>query len=279
MGSPLEIGRRQIGRVRRSGEHLLRLASAADRPLPDFLIVGAQKAGTTSLHSYLCEHSRVPAPAKKEVHFFDNEFHRGTDWYRAHFQRCKGAGILSGESTPYYLFHPLAAERAADVLPDCRLIVLLRNPVDRAFSHHNHERALGFEGLDFEAAIAVEPQRLAGEEERLVREPRHRSFAHQHHSYLRRGRYAEQLERWLESFGRERLLVLSAEDLFAEPGRIVAEAQEFLGLAPEAPADLSARNARAYAPIDEGTRADLRAVFEPHNRRLYELVGRDFGWD
>lgn len=186
---------------------------------------------------------------------------------------------LSGESTPYYFFHPLAPERAAEVLPDCKLIVLLRNPVDRAFSHHNHERALGFEDLDFEPAMAAEPWRLAGEEERLVREPRYRSFAHQHHSYLSRGRYAEQLERWLGSFGRERLLVLSAEDLFAEPGRIGGEAQEFLGLAPETPADLSAKNARAYAPIGEETRAGLRTAFEPHNRRLYELVGRDFGWD
>lgn len=216
---------------------------------------------------------------KKEVHFFDHEFHRGTDWYRAHFQRYKGGGTLSGESTPYYLFHPLAPERAAEVLPDCKLIVLLRNPVDRAFSHHNHECALGFEALDFEPAIAAESQRLAGEEERLVSEPRYRSFAHQHHSYFSRGCYADQLERWLASFGRERLLVLSADDLFTEPGRIVGEAQEFLGLSAEPPADLSAKNARTYAPIDEQTRADLRAAFEPHNRRLYELVGRDFGWD
>jgi hypothetical protein len=278
MGTPLEIGRRQIGRVRRSGEHILRQASAADRPLPDFLIIGAQKAGTTSLHAYLCEHSRVPAPTKKEVHFFDHEFHRGTDWYRAHFQRYE-EGTVSGESTPYYLFHPLAPQRAAEVLPDCKLIVLLRNPVDRAFSHHNHERALGYETLDFEQAIEAEPARLAGEEERLAREPGSRSFAHQHHSYLARGRYAGQLERWFESFDRERLLVLGAEDLFTEPGGIVGEAQEFLGLDVEPPPDLSARNARSYAPIGEEMRAALRLAFEPHNRRLYELVGRDFGWD
>ena len=278
MVTPLEIGRRQIGRVRRSGEHILRQASAADRPLPDFLIIGAQKAGTTSLHAYLCEHSRIPAAAKKEVHFFDQEFHRGTDWYRAHFQRYE-EGTFSGESTPYYLFHPLAPERVAEVLPDCKLIVLLRDPVDRAFSHHNHECALGFEALDFEGAIEAEPQRLVGEEERLTREPGYRSFAHQHHSYLSRGRYAEQLERWFESFDRERLLVLSAEDLFTEPEEIVGEAQEFLGVAAELPADLSARNARSYAPIGEETRTALRSAFEPHNRRLYELVGRDFGWD
>jgi Sulfotransferase domain len=249
------------------------------RLLPGFLIVGAQKAGTTSLHAYLSEHPSVLSPATKEVHFFDHDFHRGLSWYRAHFERSTRPGRLGGESTPYYLFHPLVPGRVAEALPDCRLIVVLRNPVDRAFSHHNHERALGFEDLDFERAIAAEPGRLAGEEERLAADGRYRSFAHQHHSYLGRGRYAEQLERWLERFDRDRLLVLSAEDLFAEPARIVSEAQEFLGLAPVAAADLSARNARAYAPIADDLRARLREEFEPHNRRLYEMVGRDFGWD
>jgi hypothetical protein len=279
MSAPVEIGRRQIGRVRRSGEHALRRVSASRRPLPEFLIVGAQKAGTTSLHAYLCEHSSVLPPTTKEVHFFDHEFHRGPAWYRAHFRRSPEPGMLSGESTPYYLFHPLAPARAAEVLPECRLIVVLRNPVDRAFSHHNHERALGFESLDFEQAIEAEAQRLAGEEARMLRDARYRSFSHQHHSYVSRGRYAEQLNRWFEHFDRERVLILSAEELFAEPAKVVREAQEFLGLDAVDPADLSARNARAYAAIDAGARAALRDAFEPHNKRLYEFVGRDFGWD
>lgn len=279
MSTPVEIGRKQIGRARRSGEHALRRASVARRPLPGFLIIGAQKAGTTSLHAYLCEHPSVLPPATKEVHFFDHEFHRGPAWYRAHFKRATVPGVLSGEATPYYLFHPLAPARAGEVLPDCRLIVVLRNPIDRAFSHHNHERALGFESLDFEEAIAAEPGRLAGEVERMLDDDHYRSFAHQHHSYVSRGYYAEQLERWLERFGSERVLVLSAEELFAEPARVVGEAQEFLGLAPASPVDLSAKNARAYAPIDAEARAVLHGVFESHNRRLYELLGRDFGWD
>jgi Sulfotransferase domain len=279
MDNPVEIGRKQIGRARRSGEHALRRASVSRRRLPEFLIIGAQKAGTTSLHAYLCEHPYVLPSTKKEVHFFDHEFHRGSAWYRAHFKRTPGPRVLSGESTPYYLFHPAVPARVAAVMPGCRLIVILRNPVDRAFSHHNHERALGFERLDFEEAIAAEPQRLAGEEGRLLSDARYRSFAHQHHSYLSRGRYAEQLARWYEHFDRDRLLVLSAEDLFAEPERVVREAQEFLGLTPVRPVDLSARNARAYAPIDADARAVLREGLEPHNRRLYELVGRDFGWD
>jgi sulfotransferase family protein len=279
MSTPLESGRRTLGRARRYGELTLRRMSAGGRPLPTFLVIGAQKAGTTSLHAYLCEHPRVAPPVTKEVHFFDHEFHRGLGWYRAHFKRESEPSLLSGEATPYYLFHPLVPARVAAALPDCKLIVVLRNPIDRAFSHHNHERALGFERLDFEAAIEAEPERLAAEEERILADPAYRSFAHQHHSYLSRGRYAEQLERWLACFDRDRMLMLGAEDLFAEPGSVVREAQEFLGLEAAMPTDLTAKNARAYAPIDAATRAALRDEFAPHNARLYELVGRDFGWD
>lgn len=277
MGTAVEIGRRQIGRARRSGEHVLRRASAAGRPLPDFLIIGAQKAGTTSLHDYLCQHSAVAAPVTKEVHFFDNEFQRGSGWYRAHFRRGE-QGALTGESTPYYLFHPLAARRAAEVVPEARLIVVLRDPIDRAFSHHNHELALGFEQLPFEAALEAEAERLRGEEERLIADPRYRSPSHQHHSYLCRGRYAGQLERWFERYGEERILVLGAEDLFARPGAVVREAQDFLGLPPQAPVDLTAKNARSYAPIPPRLRERLAAEFEDDNRRLYRVLGRDFGW-
>jgi len=278
MASPTEIGRRHLGRARRSGEHALRRASAGSRPLPGFLIVGAQKAGTTSLLDLLCQHPGVGAPVRKEVHFFDHEFDRGPDWYRAHFPRARAATV-SGEATPYYLFHPLAPRRAAELVPDAHLIVLLRDPIDRAFSQHNHERVLGFEQLDFEAALAAEAARLGGEEERLIAEPGYRSFAHQHHSYLERGRYAGQLERWLECYPRERVLVLSAEDLFADPVSTAAEAQVFLGLERLAPADTAAKNARSYAPIEPAARARLRAEFAADNARLYELVGRDFGWD
>jgi hypothetical protein len=277
MATKAGLARRQIGKARRSGEHVLRRASGARRPLPDFLICGAQKAGTTSLHAYLCQHSAVAAPITKEVHFYDHEFHRGLGWYRAHFRRA-GEGVLTGEATPYYLFHPLAPGRVAESLPDAKLIVVLRDPIDRAFSHHNHERALGFEELPFERGLDAEAERLEGEEERLRADPRYRSFHHQHHSYLSRGRYAEQLERWFECCGRERILVLSAEDLFSDPLPIVREAQEFLGLPPQAPADLSARNARSYAPIPDSTRARLQEGFAADNARLYRLLDRDFGW-
>jgi hypothetical protein len=271
-------GRRTLGRVRRNVGPAWRRLSVSRRPLPDFLIVGAQKCGTTSLLAYLTEHPRVSPPIAREVHYFDLSYGRGPGWYRTHFRPPDQPDRIAGESSPYYLFHPLVPERVCRDLPEIKLIVLLRDPVARAFSHYNHERTHGWEELSFEQALAREAERLAGEEERIVGEPGYNSFAHQHHGYVSRGRYAEQLERWFRHADRERFLILSAEDLFEDPRATTVEAQRFLGLEPDPPSNLRPRNARSYRPLDDGVRARLRAAFEPHNQRLYELVGRDFGW-
>lgn len=267
-----------VGRVRRAVQHAARRLDSSRRALPDFLIIGAQKAGTTSLHAYLCEDPKVSSPTTKEVHFFDRYYQRGLGWYRAHFSH-KGEGVVTGEATPYYLFHPAVPARVAKDIPTSRLVVLLRNPIDRAYSHHHHESALGYEDLPFEAAIESERERLGRDEQRLLSDPGYQSFSHQHHSYLARGRYADQLERWFEATGRERILILAAEDLFSDPQRIVAEVQDFVGAPRHRPLDLSPKNARSYAPIPDSLRLRLREEFASHNERLYALVGRDFGWD
>jgi hypothetical protein len=263
--------------AQREKQLALRRLSPGRRKAPAFLILGAAKAGTTSLHHYLNEHPRISPPIIKEIHYFDHSYRRGLGWYLAHFPLNTVDGI-TGEATPYYLFHPLVAQRVASDLPDARLIALLRNPIDRAVSHHNHELGDGYEDLPLEEAIEREDERLRGEEERIVADPGYKSFSHQHHSYLARGRYAEQLKRWFEHFDRDRILVLGAEELFEDPKSCAEQAQEFLGLRPVLPRDLSPRNDRSYAPVDTGLRKRLRAYFEPHNVRLYRLVGRDFGW-
>jgi hypothetical protein len=251
-------------------------ATAGVRPLPNFLILGAQKAGTTALYAYLRWHPQVTGPSFKEVSFFDRHYARGERWYRAHFPARRREAI--GEASPSYLLHPLAPERVAGVLPDARLIALLRNPVDRAFSHYQHEVALGREPLSFEDALAAEDERLRGEVERMLRDPTYFSHAWWNYTYAARGRYAEQLERWYAAFPRERLLVLLTEELAQDPGATYRRVLDFLGLEPHALDAYPRIFEREYEQMHTDTRAELEASFAESNRRLQTLLGHDLPW-
>jgi hypothetical protein len=261
-------------------------ATSAARPLPDFLILGAQKAGTTALYAYLREHPAITGPPWKEVSFFDRHFWRGESWYRGHFpnrlylgrmRRRLGVEPVVGEASPSYLFHPFAPERVAELVPGARLIVLVRNPIDRALSHFQHEVALGREPLPFEQAIEQENTRMTGELVRL-KDPRYFSHAWWNYTYLSRGRYAEQLERWLGFFPRKQLLVVASEDLLDHPGETYARVLEFLGARPYELSSYPRIFTRDYSEMAPETRATLRDVFAEPNHRLYELLGRDLGW-
>ena len=253
-------------------------ATARWRPLPDFLVLGAQKAGTTALYAYLRWHPGITGPSWKEVSFFDRHWWRGEGWYRGQFPLRSGGQIV-GEASPSYLFHPLAPERARTLVPDARLIALVRNPVDRAYSQYQHAVALGREPLSFEDALGAEDERTRGEVDRLVADPRAFSGAWWDHTYVARGRYAEQLERWLRVFPREQLLVVGTEELGAAPGETYAASLGFLGAAPYTLAEYPRVFERDYAPMAPGTRTALAATFAEPNRRLEELLGRSFGWD
>jgi hypothetical protein len=286
----------------RPARRRFRQATKRRRLLPAFLIIGAQRAGTTTLYTYLRRHPDVTGPRYadtsvawgKELHFFDENFWRGVDWYRAFFpleirqrtMRRLGRDLVPGEGTPYYIFHPAVPARVAATLPDVRLIALLRNPVERAYSHYQLMAKTGREKLSFEEAIEAEEERLAGAEEVLLKKRpvrgasrRLRHAHHRHRAYVGRGLYADQLERWLAHFPCEQLLVLRSEDFLARPDDIYAEVFEFLGLRPWNVRDYEPRNIGAYAPIDPDVRARLEQRFAEPNARLARLLGRDFGWD
>jgi hypothetical protein len=247
------------------------------RSLPDAMIIGAMKCGTSSLHDYLTQHPGVIAPLRKEVHYFDSNYARGEGWYRANFGRVGEPG-LNLDSSPYYLFHPGVPQRARALVPRARLIVLLRDPVRRAYSHYWHQRDAGRETLSFEDAIAAEPDRLGDAEVRLALGEIQRSNAHQHFSYLARGRYAEQLQRWLVHYPREQLLVLRFEDLVADPMAVFGRSLGFCGLPPIERVRLEARNTRKYPPMAPATAERLRAHFEPLNAQLAALLGEPIAW-
>jgi len=255
-------------------------ATSAIRPLPGFLVIGAQKAGTTALYAYLRQHPAITGPSWKEVSFFDRHYARGEAWYRGNFPNSlRARGDLVGEASPSYLFHPLAPERVTGLVPDAKLIALVRNPVDRAYSHYQHEVALDREPLSFEDALAAEEERLRGEEDHMLADPAYFSHAWWNYTYRARGLYADQLERWLAVFPREQLLIVPTDDLAADPGATYARVLEFLGAVPHRLGSYPRVFERQYEPMAPETRAKLAGEFVEPNRRLYELIGRNLAWE
>jgi len=248
--------------------------------LPDFLVIGAQKAGTTTLHHLLAKHPDLYLPAQKEIHFFSLHDGYGLDWYGRHY--CDAAPQqLCGDITPYYLFHPRAPLQIHTVLPEARLIVLLRDPVERALSQFFHAKRHGFESLDLEAALAAEQERLADAQQALET-PGSQHYSHQKHSYVSRSRYEHQLNRYAELFPTQQLMVCRSEDLFTEPTTCLDRITAFLGIKAIRP-DLNV-SIRANAGAGEATavpdriRQQLRAELAPTVATIRSLYGFDWGW-
>ena len=281
--------RRRFWRGAVQARRIVTAPTAGLRPLPDYLIVGAQRAGTTTLQKHLFMHPDVIQPGwVKGAHYFDTNYHESASWYRAHFptsttrnraEQRSGGPVVTGEASPYYLFHPEVPGRIAALIPQARIVMLLRDPVARAYSHYLHEQRRGFETLPLEEALATEPERLAGEEDRLHSDRNYSSFSHQHHSYVARGRYHEQLVRYLEHFDREQILVLQSEAFFAEPRKGYLEACRHLGISEWAPNGFDNLNANTYLrPLPEDVRGLLVDKFHEPNERLFELLGESFDW-
>ena len=264
--------------------------TAAARMMPSFLIIGAQRCGTTSLYRALAQHPLILKPVLcKGVHYFDMAYQKKCEWYRAHFpltatarrlRRRYGILPMAFESSPYYLFHPLATARIAWDLPGVKVIVLVRDPIERARSAHAHELARGFETEpSFERAVALEEERLAGEFERLCVTPFARSHAHRHHAYLARGRYAEQLSRLEPLLGRDRVLVLDSGDFFATPDATYDRALAFLGLPRMGDPVFRRHNARQRpGPVPDALHRALRDHFTPWDLRLTSWLGAAPSW-
>lgn len=192
--------------------------------------------------------------------------------------------MITGEASPYYLFHPHAARRAANTVPKAKLISLLRNPVDRAYSDYKHKAREGRDPLSFEEAIEAEEGRLRGEREKMLADESYLSPNHRKFSYLSRGIYVDQLMEWREYFDQDQMLVLNSEAFFADPLESLGPILDFLGLPSWEPepqsirANSNTRHEGTYGRMSPGIRRRLEAYFEPHNRRLYDYLDVDFGW-
>lgn len=262
--------------------------TAPARMVPAFLICGAQRCGTTSMYRTLSQHRGVmKAVLHKGIHYFDNHYDRGFGWYKAHFPlelsaRRLGQQVgyrpLTFESSPYYMFHPLAVERIAADLPGVKLLVLLRDPVERAYSAHAHELARGYETEPFERAIELEESRLEGAAERLTSDPAYHSHSHQHHGYVSRGQYVDHLVRLEGIVGRDRLHVVDSGDFFTDPEPAFAGVLDFLGLPAAQDIRFERHNARPRSPLSDELRRRLDEHFQPYDEKLAEWWCRTPSW-
>ncbi len=194
---------------------------------PNFLGIGVQKGGTSTLHSLLSKHPDVFLPASKELHYFTLHYSHSNTWYQDHFKDSR-LHQMRGEITPYYIFHPLAPARIHANFPFVRLIVLLRDPVERALSQLFHSKRLGFEPLEPQEALRAEVGRLRDANSIIQCGGWH--LSHQEHSYIARSRYEVQLARYESLFANKQILILRSEDLFANPYSVWSRLQSFLGL-------------------------------------------------
>lgn len=241
---------------------------------PNYIIIGTQRGGTTSLYEYLCEHPLVKPAQKKETYFFTRQFRNGLKWYLSLFPK----DAVTGEATPYYLFHPLVAGRVGELYPEMKLIVLLRNPVERAYSHYKLEKSRDKEDLSFGEALNQEQTRLEGLEELLIKNPNHRSPIHFCHSYLAKGRYIEQLKRWTGFFPLKQILILKSEDLYENPLKVYEEVLKFLELPGHELKTYAQYNKTKSEEIHPQLREALVEYFKPFNKELYQFIGRDYQW-
>jgi hypothetical protein len=276
---------RQVGRsAATSFGHL----TAGRRGMPDFLLVGAQRCGTTSLfRALLCHPHVLRANFLKGVNYFDVRADQAPEWYRAHFpltstaRRRAAPGQDHGlvfEASGYYMFHPHAPTRIMKALPEVKIVAMVRDPVERAFSAYKHEFARGFETEPLERALALEDERVAPELARMLADPHYQSDVYRHQAYRRRGHYAEQLQVFADGLGHGRVHVVQSELFFTEPEQEYTRLLDFLGLPTVMPDSFDRYNPRPSAPLDASVAALLREHFAPHDAALETFLSARPSW-
>jgi hypothetical protein len=252
------------------------------RSLPDFIIIGTARSGSTSLYYNICQHPCVLSAAYDELGYFDSNFHLGLNWYRSLFPTLFSKWIvehntkfaITGEDTPFYIWNPLVAKRILKVLPNVKLIVLFRNPVDRAYSNYHLSIREGNENLSFEDAIQVELKNLDdANNEYDIKKYTIPS------SYIAKGFYADQLKIWLELFNPEQLFIISTEDLESNPQKTLDGVYNFLKISKSHKLIPEKKKVASYPKMKNKTREFLIDLYKKKNAELFTMIGQKFDWD
>src|SRR3984957_12508172 len=264
-----------------------RRLSAGNRAMPDFILIGAQKSGTSSMFAYLRQHPQIVRPIFKEPYFFDRHYDRGLDWYGCNFPSRSamarlgertGRKHLTFEATATYVFEPQVPARIARDIPTRKFIVLLRNPVERAISAYWHARRMGKETRSLGEAVDADHHRY--EQEKSFEDgtgPRPEGDPPRP-TYLRRGIYAESVARWQSVFSPEDLLVLQSEAMFGDPRAIMTRVFVFLGLPQVDGMDFAPQNVGGYSESDQAARKFLEDFYRPHNEWLNRISHTAMTW-
>ncbi|WP_249370119.1 sulfotransferase [Acaryochloris marina] len=262
-----------------------RKATWRSRNLPDFMIIGAQKSGTSSLYYYLSQHSQISPSYVKEVHFFDgglkpdfDNFKQGQSWYLSHFPRA-GKTVKNQktfDSSPLYIFNPIVPKRISEIIPKAKLIAILRNPTERAISHYFYEKKLGYESLPIMDALLAEEERLKPILEQ--QDYKHTNFIH--FSYKSRGHYYDQIKRYLNYFSMSNILFINSAMLFSHPEITLRRVFNFIGVDDDFfVKDLHACNvSQNRTKVAANIYEYLDNYYYSQNHLLYKLIGENFGW-
>ena len=283
----------QINPYRFSFENLYRQFTGKFRVLPNFIIIGAGRAGTTALYSYLIQHPDIfPAYTEKndpvgDLHFFEYMISNNVDWYKSHFPTHftrsyheRKNSFITGEFTSTYMYHPDVPKRVFNLLPKIKLIVILRNPIDKAYSTYQQQFQFEEYTTSFEDTIDAELRRM-----KLCKDVPSLNSANPDfessvaHNIIRHGIYADYLETWLEIFDRKQILILNSEDLKNSTKETLHSVFDFLNVSEHYIGNTSQVNVGKYPPINKITRKKLIEFFKPHNQRLNKLLDTEFDWD
>lgn len=268
--------------------NLFRLITGPLRTLPDFIIVGAARSGTTSLYNYLIKHPYIIPPQKKEIHYFDYYYNHGLKWYKSFFplsfkqlylSKKYKFKFLTGEASASYMFHPLVPKRIQLIRPNIKLIMLLRNPVERAYSYYSFNLQRGIEKDSFEKVIENEFKRLGKEIEEMLINDNYVIHKWERFSYIASGIYLNQIQNWFKYFSKKKILIIKSEDFFENPSKFLSTTLKFLNLPDFQLNSYEKYNISINKNLNKDLREKLIDFYEPYNKRLYNFLGIDFKWN